>query len=86
MSSTKTADLSAAADGIATTFAAPEPYVAGSLQVWLDGMRLRPGIGNDYQETSSTQFLMAVAPLLGAVLLVNYEVEDALVVAAGTFP
>ncbi len=48
-------------------------YVAGSLAVYLNGQRLRPGADNDYVEVSNNLFRMNDAPLTGDVLLVDYR-------------
>ncbi|MGR3310668.1 MAG: hypothetical protein ACUZ77_07820 [Candidatus Brocadiales bacterium] len=65
-------DLSAQCDGTQTVFTVTNAYAAGTLNVYLNGVRQRKGAGNQYTETTSTTFTMSVAPLAGDTLLVDY--------------
>ena len=65
-------DLSAQCDGTRTVFTVASAYAAGTLNVYRNGARQRKGAGNQYTETTSTSFTMAVAPSAGDTLLVDY--------------
>lgn len=65
-------DLSAQCNGAQTVFTVGNAYVAGTLNVYLNGARQHKGAGNQYTETASTTFTMSVAPLAGDALLVDY--------------
>ena len=77
MSTTRTEDLTAQVNGLASTFVTSVMFVPGSLIVVLNGQRLRPGFGNDYVETSTSTFALMLTPELGEVLLVQYETDVA---------
>ena len=57
-------------DGVNTVFTTTKDYVAGSLKVTLNGIKLRPTV--DYTETSSTGFSTTAAPFTGGDLWVDY--------------
>lgn len=59
-----------ATDGAQTVFTVANTYVAGTLQVMLDG--LVQHLTDDYSETTSTTFTMVVAPESDEELRVNY--------------
>ncbi len=65
-------DLSAQCNGTQTVFNVINAYVAGTLNVYRNGVRQRKGAGNQYTETASTTFTMSVAPPSGDTLLVDY--------------
>lgn len=65
-------DISTQCNGTQTTFAVANAYVAGTLNVYRNGMRQRKGAGNQYTETTTTTFTMSVAPPSGDTLLVDY--------------
>lgn len=52
-------DLTAQVDGVRTTFTLPEPYYAGSLQVYDSGQRL---LLTDFTQASPTTFTLPYAP------------------------
>lgn len=60
-----------ATDGVTTVFTTPDTYVAGSLQVYLNGQTLTRV--NDFSETTSTSFTMVQAPLSGDTLRIGYR-------------
>lgn len=64
-------------NGSNTAFTTSSNYIAGSLEVYKNGIRLKAGSGNDYTETGTNSFTMATAPLTGAQLLVDYLVTPA---------
>ena len=68
---TRTQDLTAQVDGVAVQFTTPETFIAGSLVVYVDGARLRPG---QWTEDSTTQFTLTGAPVVGEGVLVQYEI------------
>ncbi len=47
-------------------------FVPGSLELFLNGLKLRIGTGNDYQETAANVVTMEYAPTTGDILEVNY--------------
>jgi len=49
-------------DGVNTTFTTSRSYIPNTLMVFLNGMLLTPGVGEDYVEVDSTTFSMTVAP------------------------
>lgn len=62
-------------NGSNTAFTIATAFTPGSLQVYLNGQRLKSGSGNDYQEGSNlTSFTMEYAPATGDVLLVDYNI------------
>lgn len=84
---TRTEDLTPDVDGTAVAFEVTDPFDPGSLVVIHNGLRLRMGEapGGDFLETEGSDgFIMAVAPLVGDTLQVQYEVEVPTVVASGT--
>lgn len=60
-------------DGSNAAFDTANNYVSGSLQVYLDGQYQKPGASADYQETDSDTFTFNTAPVVGSILLVNYQ-------------
>lgn len=59
-----------ATNGVQVVFTTAFSYVAGLLEVYLDGLMQTKGV--DYNETSSTSFTMTSAPDSDEVLRVNY--------------
>lgn len=59
-----------APDGIITVFTVANAYIAGTLQVFLDGIRQIKD--TDYTETTSTTFTMIVVPEAGENLRIAY--------------
>lgn len=74
---TRTADLTPQIDGIKTVFLLPDPYVADSVQVHLDGILQLPG--TYFVETPPLSITVATPPTVGQELQVQYEV-------IGTYP
>ena len=64
-------DLSSQCDGNATTFATPEPYLGGTLQVAWNGLDCGDN-GGEFDETGLNTFSMDEAPEAGASLVVRY--------------
>ena len=81
-SDTKTEDASSQVDGATASFVTAESFLPDTLAVFVNGQRLRPGVGNDFVETSANSFDLAWTLAAGEALIVQYEtVEDGLVVA-----
>jgi len=59
-------------DGVNTTFSTTFDYTSGSLKVYLNGLRQKSGLGNDYIESGSNGLVMNVPPEIGDVLIVDY--------------
>jgi len=59
-----------ATDGAQVIFTVASAYVAGTLKVFLDGLRQIPT--TDFSETTTTTFTMVVAPDSDEVLRVDY--------------
>lgn len=70
---TITEDLTSQVNGFTATFMTGQAFLPGTLNVALNGQRLRPGIGNDFVEASTQTFTMLLTPDLGEVILVQYE-------------
>lgn len=64
-------DLSAQCDGTETTFATPEPYRSGTLQVKWNGLDC-DSEGGEIAETGPSEFEMAEPPETGASLVAVY--------------
>ena len=64
---------SGAIDGVNTVFNLANTYTVGSTHVYLDGLRMRPGVTNDYVETIPQDITFNVAPIPGQILLVDYR-------------
>lgn len=47
-------------------------YIAGSTKVYLNGLRQRPGVSNDYIETGSNIITFNNAPIAGDEILCDY--------------
>lgn len=74
---TITKDLTAQVDGLATSFTvAPDAFIPGTLNVELNGQRLRAGAPHDFVETGLSTFTTTLTPRVGEHLLVQYEIED----------
>jgi hypothetical protein len=73
---TRTEDLTAQVNGLASLFIVGDTMVPGTLCVFLNGQRLRAGAGNDFVETGPTTFATATVPDLGDTLGVQYETES----------
>ena len=65
------AELGGAVDGINTLFTLPGESVTGTVELYINGVRQNPGVGNDYT-VAGTTINTAVPPLAGSVLLADY--------------
>jgi hypothetical protein len=63
--------LGGTVNGVNVTFTLASSAVTGSVELYKNGVRQAPGVGNDYT-VSGTVVTMAVAPLAGTVLLADY--------------
>lgn len=63
---------SGSVNGSNTAFTTGSNYIAGSLEVYKNGIRLKAGAGNDYTENGSSGFTMLTAPATGTQLVVDY--------------
>jgi hypothetical protein len=70
---TRTRDLSDQVNGVATTFSTLEPYLPGTLEVYLNGVRQRPGVF--FVESGSSSFTTTETPRAGDALATQFEVE-----------
>jgi len=59
-------------DGLNSSYSTEFKFQAGTLKVYLNGLRLVSGIGNDYTITDNQNFVMNYTPLTGDMLLVDY--------------
>lgn len=62
-------------NGSNTVFQTGSNYIAGSLEVYKNGVRLKPGVGNDYAEASASTFTMVTAPATGTQIIVDYLIK-----------
>lgn len=61
-----------AIDGVNVAFTTAVPYIAGTLQVFLNGDLQHIGATNDYTETGPTGFSLTLAPKVLDKVLVSY--------------
>lgn len=63
-----------AVNGVNKTFTAAFPYIGGTLQVFRDGQKMKPGASNDYTETNpaTSVFDFYTAPVTGSVIDISY--------------
>lgn len=66
---TRGANLTPQVNGVLLVFVLPEPYVAGSLVVHINGIRTP-----HFAETSATQLTFLDAPRIGDEVMVQYEI------------
>ena len=64
--------LIGAINGVNVNFNTIGNYVAGTIQIYKNGLRLTPGFGNDFTEAGLNLVIMEEPPLLGDVFLVDY--------------
>ena len=64
-------DFSSQLDGVTTSFELSANAVAGTLMLFLNGLRQANG-GEDYDQTSAFQFTMVEAPEAGEVLRATF--------------
>ncbi len=65
-------ELSSQVDGLTDSFTTLFNYVAGTLKIYVGGMRQTPGVGKDYTETGVNGFDLNYIPVVGEVILVDY--------------
>lgn len=71
-------DVSASCNGVTVQFSTSATFSAGSTAVTLNGLLLRPGVGNSYvEDVGLGSITLAIAPIAGDELLIAY-------VASGT--
>lgn len=70
-------DMDISPDGTTVNFSVANVYVAGTLQIILNGIWLKSG-GNDYSEGAADTIYMNSAPQTGDVLICNYVRSDTL--------
>jgi hypothetical protein len=59
-------------DGLNVTFYTQHRFINDSPQVYLNGLRIRPGIGNDYTTPNDQTIVFNYAPTTGDVIFVDY--------------
>jgi hypothetical protein len=60
-------------DGVNMVYQTQNVFYAGTLTVYLNGIKLLPGIGRDYEILPNNQgFVMNYAPLVGDIVDVSY--------------
>lgn len=64
--------LTSQVDGITDSFTTVNNYVAGSLKVYVGGLRQIPGVGADYTETGANNFQLNYTPVSGERMIVDY--------------
>ena len=64
--------LSGAIDDSNVMFSTNYVFIPGTITVYLNGLRLRPGINNDYIELDDQTIEMNYAPLVGDVVMADY--------------
>jgi hypothetical protein len=70
---TRTRDLTSQVNGVATEFSTLEPYLPGTLEVHLNGVRQRRDVF--FSETGISTFATTEAPRAGDALAAQFEVE-----------
>jgi hypothetical protein len=70
---TRTRDLTNQVNGVASEFSTLEPYLPGTLEVYLNGVRQRRAIF--FSETGASTFATTEAPRAGDALAAQFEVE-----------
>lgn len=66
-------DLSGIKDESNLIFTTLNNFVSGTTKVYRDGLRLRPGINNDYVEWGANEIKMNAAPFEDDTLTIDYE-------------
>src|SRR5205085_3152847 len=66
-------EISPQPDGVTRLFTLPVGYIAGTVEVYIDGAHLTPGSTFDYVETSpgAGQVTLTVAPAAGSTILIT---------------
>jgi hypothetical protein len=74
---TLTEDLTSQVDGIVDTFTiSTGPFISDTLEVELNGVRLRKGSDHDFVELTTSTFQLFTVTYVGDHLLVQFEIED----------
>jgi len=67
-------DLTSQIDGIKTTFTLSNTAIAGTIKAFVNGNKLRKGVGLDFVETSTTQITINGDILqVGEILVAEYQ-------------
>jgi hypothetical protein len=69
---TRTRDLTSQVNGIATAFSTLEPYLPGTLEVYLNGVRQRREVF--FVESGGSGFTTSEAPKIGDSLAAQFEI------------
>lgn len=64
--------LSSQINGITDSFNTSFNYVAGTLKIYVGGLRQSPGVGLDYTETGANSFELNYVPISGEKMIVDY--------------
>ncbi len=64
--------LTSQIDGLTDSFTTSFNYVAGTLKIYVGGIRQSPGISLDYTETGANSFQLNYTPISGEVMIVDY--------------
>ena len=67
----KNANLTSQVDGETTVFTVPEPFTAGSLRVYYNGVRQVRNV--TFTETNATTFTLTFTPVSGEYITVDYQ-------------
>lgn len=62
-----------AIDGVNAAFLTTNTFILGSTRVFLNGMRLLPGAGNGYTESTDSSITLTEAPQPGDELMIDYD-------------
>lgn len=62
-------------DGANALFTTSNNFISGSTRVFLNGMRLLPGLAHGYRETSVNQITLTSAPLNGDEIVLDYDLS-----------
>ena len=59
-------------NGANVMFQTNNNFISGHVHIYLNGLKLRPGVGNDYVELSENTIQMNYAPMSGDVIIADY--------------
>lgn len=62
-------------NGINLNFNTVSPYISGSTRVTVNGIKQKPGVGNDYRELGTTQITFLNPLPANANILVDYDIN-----------
>lgn len=60
-------------NNVNTVFTTTANFVSGTTRIYLNGVRLTPGVGYDYQETGTNQITFAFAPDATDQITIDYQ-------------